>query len=131
LRGSAKAGDVLYVSGPLGCSIKGHHLTFEPRVEQGMFLSFMQGVSACMDLSDGLAKDLPLLCGPALAALLDMDALPPSAETLCECEQDREAMLRHIMCDGEDYELLFAVDEAMAEELESMWTDRFGAPPSA
>ncbi len=84
-----------------------------------------------MDLSDGLAKDLPLLCGPALAALLDMDALPPSAETLCECEQDREAMLRHIMCDGEDYELLFAVDEAMAEELESMWTDRFGAPPSA
>ncbi|MBN1404378.1 MAG: thiamine-phosphate kinase [Opitutales bacterium] len=129
LRGTAKAGDVLFVSGPLGCSIDGHHLTFEPRVEQGMFLSFLPEVSSCMDLSDGLGKDLPSLCGAKLAASLNIDELPPSAETLANADGDPEAILRHILCDGEDYELAFTVSAEAADSFEESWNDRFGAPP--
>lgn len=128
-RGTAQPGDRLYVSSPLGGSIKGHHLTFTPRIEQGMFLAFSQGVTSCMDLSDGLAKDLPSLLGPKLRAELEMDALPPSAETLEMAGDSREEQIRHILCDGEDYELLFSIAPDTAANFEAAWADRFGAPP--
>jgi thiamine-monophosphate kinase len=128
-RGTAGAGDLLYVTGPLGGSIRGHHLTFEPRLEQGMFLARIPAVTACMDLTDGLAKDAPSLCGPGLAAALDLDALPPSVDALEIAGADAKDLLAHMLCDGEDYELLFALKAEAAEEFERDWEDRFSAPP--
>jgi thiamine-monophosphate kinase len=127
-RGTGSAGDYLYVSGPLGGSIKGHHLTFTPRVEQGMFLATTPGVTACMDLSDGIAKDAPSLAGDNLAAAIDVDDIPPSAETLEMCEGHPEQIAGHVLSDGEDYELLFAVKPEAAAVLEEAWEDRFGGP---
>lgn len=127
-RGTGGDGDVLFVSGPLGGSIKGHHLTFTPRVEQGMFLSMMPEVTACMDLSDGLAKDAPSLAGANLSAALNVDDIPPSNELLEICQDHPEEMPAHILCDGEDYELLFSVKPEAADALEAAWEDRFGGP---
>jgi thiamine-monophosphate kinase len=127
-RGTGNVGDYLYVTGPLGFSIMGHHLSFEPRIEQGMFLAGVPEVTSCMDLTDALAKDLPQLAGENLGAALDLDAIPPSFETLKECEGAPEEITRHVLCDGEDYELLFSLRPEAAESFEAAWVDRFGGP---
>jgi len=71
LRSGAKPGDNLYVTGELGGSAQGlatrrgkhwrRHLRPEPRIVTGIALRRI-GVSACMDLSDGLSLDLARLC---------------------------------------------------------------------
>ncbi|HNX05588.1 MAG TPA: thiamine-phosphate kinase [Opitutales bacterium] len=127
-RGTGGAGDILCVTGPLGASIKGHHLTFTPRIEQGIFLSINDAATACMDLSDGLAKDAPSLAGEHLAAVLDLDEIPPSAEALEQSDGDAAKLTKSVLCDGEDYELLFAVKADAVDALEEAWVDRFGAP---
>ncbi len=127
-RGTGSDGDVLFVSGPLGGSINGHHLTFTPRIEQGMFLATIPEVTACMDLSDGLAKDAPALAGEKLAAVLDTASIPPSNELLSQCEEKPGEMLGHILSDGEDYELLFSVKAEAADAVEAAWENRFGGP---
>ena len=127
-RASGAAGDVLFVSGPLGGSIQGHHLTFTPRVEQGMFLSMTPEVTSCMDLSDGLAKDAPSLAGENLAAVLDVASIPPSNEVLDLCEGKPEEIAAHVIGDGEDYELLFTVKAEAADAFEKAWESRFGGP---
>ncbi len=99
LRSGARVGDIIAVSGRLGGSFEsGRHLSFEPRVDLARYL-MEHGVppSAMMDLSDGLATDLPRL-------------LTASG---CHCELDESTLPLHdgcntgqAMCDGEDYELL-------------------------
>ncbi len=127
-RGTANAGDILCVTGPLGGSIRGHHLTFTPRLEQGLFLSMNGAITACMDLSDGLAKDAPALAGESLAAVLDIADIPPSQEALELTEGDPEKLAQSVLCDGEDYELLFAVRAEGIDAFEDDWIARFGAP---
>lgn len=99
-RNSAQAGDELYVTGRLGGSIKGKHLKFEPRVAEARWLAEHLPVRAMMDLSDGLAQDLPRLaaaCG--LGFSVDLAALPRTPG--CTAQQ--------AWGDGEDYELLLAL----------------------
>ena len=128
LRGTARAGDLLYVGGPLGCSINGHHLTFEPRMEHGMFLAHFPEVTSCMDLTDGLAKDAPALAGPNLCAEINPEDVLPSQEALEEFGNNQEKLIEHVMCDGEDYELLFTIKAEAAESFEEQWQERFGGP---
>lgn len=64
LRSGAQAGDHLFVSGALGGSLFGHHLHFEPRLAVGRWLAAQPDVHAMIDLTDGLAKDLPELLPP-------------------------------------------------------------------
>jgi thiamine-monophosphate kinase len=127
-RGTGAAGDVLCVTGPLGGSIRGHHLTFTPRIEQGLFLGMSEAVTSCMDLSDGLAKDAPALAGDALAAVLDVADIPPSQEALEIAEGDAGKLAQSVLSDGEDYELLFAVKPEEIDAFEEAWIARFGAP---
>ncbi len=101
-RGTARPGDGLYVTGQLGHSFaSGHHLSFEPRVALARLLAGdpQTRPTAMIDLSDGLAQDLPRLTGHALieAALLPIRERTP------------EPRWRHAIGDGEDYELLFAL----------------------
>ena len=98
LRSRASAGDLLYVTGRLGGSRTGKHLDFIPRVREGVWLREGGWAAAMMDVSDGLARDLPRLCASSGVGAI-VDAMAVSSEV----------DLDHALHDGEDYELLFAV----------------------
>lgn len=119
-RDGARAGDVIAVTGRLGGSITGHHLSFEPRVAEAGWLAESQQVGAMMDLSDGLAKDLPRMArASGVEFVLEEGALPVNPG--CGAAQ--------AWGDGEDYELLLAVPAAAWDELAAAWAGRFPAVP--
>ncbi|MBN2704545.1 MAG: thiamine-monophosphate kinase [Pontiellaceae bacterium] len=119
LRSGACAGDLIFVSGPLGCSMEGHHLDFVPRVEEGLFLRECTGVGAVMDLSDGLTTDLRhILAQSGVGAELEVERIP------------KNGTLEQALYDGEDYELLFTLQPDSAEGLIEDWAERFGTPPA-
>jgi thiamine-monophosphate kinase len=105
LRSSARPGDVIYVTGPLGGSSSGlekksgaawkRHKRPEPRVQQGQEL-VRRGVKCAMDISDGLALDLT-----RLAEASDLSANVDFVPTF------RGASEEQALGGGEDYELLF------------------------
>ena len=107
-RSGAKPGDWLFVTGPLGGSILGHHLTFTPRIREALEFHRLVDLHAMIDLSDGLAADLHhLLDESHIGATLFEDSLPIS-EAACRMS-DNHSALEHALSDGEDFELLFAV----------------------
>lgn len=105
-RSGAKPGDSIYVTGPLGGSILGRHLTFEPRIALSRKLAATGQVTAMIDLSDGLGRDLRHICRDSgVGAIIDVAAIPihPDAITL---SRDGRTPLEHAIGDGEDHELL-------------------------
>jgi thiamine-monophosphate kinase len=134
-RGGAKAGDLLVVSGTLGDAAAGlaclkaqpqpgsHEVRelirrfdyAEPRVHLGIRA---RGIAtAAMDLSDGLAGDLPKLAqASGLAAHVEVERLPLSA-ALTSVASPSQA-LEWALSGGDDYELLLAVPAARFAELE-------------
>jgi thiamine-monophosphate kinase len=100
LRSGGRAGDALFVTGRLGGSLRGRHLTFTPRLAEARWLCSGHRVHAMMDLSDGLAMDLPRLAAASgCGFLLEREAVPRS----------RGATIDQAIGDGEDYELLLAL----------------------
>ncbi|HEV8062438.1 MAG TPA: thiamine-phosphate kinase [Gemmataceae bacterium] len=115
-RSGAKPGDWLMVTGPLGGSILGKHLTFTPRVREALCLHELVDLHAMIDISDGLAADLHHLCEESgCGAELDAGAIPLSDDA-CRMADARPPLDR-ALGDGEDFELLFAVDAASGGEL--------------
>lgn len=110
LRSGARAGDILCVSGKLGGSFpSGRHLDFEPRLPLSRFLMEHQLCpTAMMDLSDGLATDLPRLADASGCGYqIHQEAIP--------CH---ESCTIHQACtDGEDYELLMTFAPEMIPDL--------------
>ena len=106
-RRGARPGDGIWVTGQLGGSFEtGHHLRFTPRVAEAHRLASRPTTRprAMIDLSDGLAQDLPRLVPHAE---IHADRLP-LREGWTEAI-DAEGW-RHALGDGEDYELLFILD---------------------
>lgn len=106
LRSGGKPDDRLVVTGTLGGSVRpdgsGHHLDFEPRLDEAESLAASLGsaLHAMMDLSDGLARDAARLAeASGLQAVIDVAALPCTAN----------CGWREAVADGEDYELLCAI----------------------
>lgn len=113
-------GDCLYVTGRLGGSIRRRHLTFVPRIEEARWLGGRFRPNAMMDLSDGLGADLPRLAGASGCGFeLNEAALP----------RHRGVSRKQAISDGEDYELLFAINAARARALERAWHKRFPTVP--
>ncbi len=121
-RAGSQPGDHIYVTGALGGSthtLDGytHHLDFEPRLNAARILAktLTTRLHAMIDLSDGLAMDLPRLCGAdnpdqaQLQAELWVDQLPISPAARAAAQQDGRPPWQHALCDGEDYELCFTV----------------------
>ena len=106
-RAGARPGMDLSVTGPLGGSILGRHLTFAPRVREAQVLAALGVPAAMMDLSDGLSTDLPRLAARSgVGAEVDADALPVHADVARL--GDGLPPWRHALDDGEDFELLLA-----------------------
>jgi thiamine-monophosphate kinase len=115
-RSGAKPGDWLLVTGPLGGSIQGKHLTFTPRVREALQLHAVADLHAMIDISDGLAADLGHICTESkCGAVLRAEAIPLTAEA--GQMNDGRAALEHALGDGEDFELVFAVSSAEAPHL--------------
>lgn len=114
-RSGARPGDTLYVTGPLGGSLLGRHLAFTPRVREARQLAATLGprLRAMMDISDGLSLDLHRMCrASGTGALLDAALLEAviSGDARRAAAEDRRPPLDHALADGEDFELLLAVE---------------------
>jgi thiamine-monophosphate kinase len=106
-RGGAHPGDGIYVTGPLGGSILGRHLTFTPRVHLARQLAASGRITAMIDLSDGLSRDLRHICAQSKAgAILDAAAIPIHDDAVVLSRRDGLSPLHHALHDGEDHELL-------------------------
>jgi thiamine-monophosphate kinase len=126
LRSGAKIGDALFVTGELGGSILGKHLNFTPRLAEGQWLAQQSGVRGVIDLSDGLAKDLPEILPAGADASLDPALLPISAAAKKLERRDKRPALTHALTDGEDYELLFALNGAVnPRKFATSWKKKF------
>ena len=112
LRSTASPGDALLVTGTLGGSGRGKHLTFLPRLKETAWLVSNFKPSAMMDLSDGLAKDLPRLAAASgCGFLLEREQLPLTPG----CSEAQA------LGDGEDFEMLFALATDQLPELMAAW----------
>ena len=119
-RSNGKAGHRLLVTGTLGGSIAGKHLCFTPRIREAGWLVRHFKPAAMMDVSDGLAKDLPRLAeASGCGFVIDRVALPCNPG--CSVAQ--------ALGDGEDFELLMAVDAEAVPRLLEAWKDEFPELP--
>jgi thiamine-monophosphate kinase len=116
LRSTAKPGQVLLVTGTLGGSLREKHLRFTPRIQEAHWLATHFKPAAMMDLSDGLAKDLPRLAAASGCGFrVDRDALPLTPGCL----------VADAMGDGEDFELLMAIAPDRLPHLLPAWHEQF------
>jgi len=144
LRGGARPGDLVFVTGELGASAAGlallrdgvgevdyeiaeeaigRHLTPTPRLGEGRALAATGLVSSCIDVSDGLASDaLRLAEESGVTVRLDAERIPLSRAALALGEATGLDPMDLALYGGEDFELLFtagrgaedAVREAVA-----------------
>lgn len=134
-RDEARAGDVIYVTGPLGGSAAGVvllergvargplqaiHRRPPLRVAAGRALSRLRGIGAVIDVSDGLVQDLGHVCESSdVSAMVDVESVPmPKALARADAERGPRRIAdprRLALTGGEDYELLFTVRARTAE----------------
>ncbi len=114
-RRGLRPGHRLHVTGSLGGAAAGHHLRFRPRLLEGQWLAGQRGVSAAIDVSDGLLLDLWTMLeasgqpGRELGAVLDAAAVPIRPAVSAQAGRSGRTRLHHALTDGEDHELLFGV----------------------
>ncbi len=109
LRGGARPKDIIFVTGDFGGSIKGKHLSFDPRVEEASFLTGKFKPSAMIDVSDGLSQDLGhILDESGVGAVIFEDMIPLNKNA---------SGIGDALCSGEDFELLFTLKPGPAAKL--------------
>jgi thiamine-monophosphate kinase len=124
LRSGARPGDAVLVTGELGGSILGRHLSFLPRLKEAQWLRASIPIHAMIDVSDGLASDAAHVSEESRAGIeFREEAIPVSRAAEELARTSGRTALEHALHDGEDYELLFT---AAAEDAEALLrrTDR-------
>ena len=120
LRSGARPGDALFVTGQLGGSRAVKHLDFTPRLAEARWLVTHFRPRAMMDLSDGLAADLPRLARASRCDFaLDESRIPIT----------RGCTLAQALGDGEDFELLFTLAPREAAGIGAKWRRAFPRLP--
>ena len=113
-RNGATPGDFIYVTGPLGGSILGRHMNFTPRIALARALARTGKITAMIDISDGLSRDLPHLCFQnGFGAVIYAEEVPIHSDV----ERLDGDPLQHALHDGEDYELCFTIPPDAAQKL--------------
>ncbi len=137
-RGTAQAGDVLYVTGTIGDSaiglevLKGRCQSMDdaylidryrlPRPRTACLPFIREFASAAMDVSDGLIGDLEQLClASGVGARVNADLVPVSEVVESLASLDQEVLIR-ALTGGDDYEILFSVSYKRADEFEASCT---------
>jgi thiamine-monophosphate kinase len=117
LRSGARPANGVWVTGRLGRSFPTEkHLDFVPRMEEARWLVDRLGVTAMMDLSDGVARDLSRLAERSgVGYRIDETALPRTAG----------ATVAEALADGEDYELLLTLELEPDAAARGEWAQRF------
>lgn len=122
LRSGASPGDKICVTGSLGGSIVGRHASFQPRINEGLFLR--NWATAMIDVSDGLAADIQRLAeASGVGATINVSTVPISRVALAL--NDGRTPLRHAIEDGEDFELLFTIPSNRSSEFKKAWRKIF------
>ena len=131
-RSGARENDIVYVTGYLGDSAQGlldirsgvydspfvavHHDP-HPCVNEGIWLGNQPEVHAMMDISDGLASDLPhILEESETGAEISIERIP--TRTTVELA----------VTGGEDYQLLLTVGAEAADRIAAEYVRHFGKP---
>ena len=127
-RNGARPGDHLHVTGPLGGSLLGRHMTFEPRISFAwMMMQMVRGpyrvadlnITAMIDLSDGLSRDIRHICRMSgVGARIDLMHLPIH-DDIYDIQREDWRTFDHALHDGEDYELLFTATTWTGEQPEA------------
>ena len=120
LRSGARIGDIVFVTGALGGSMRGKHLTFTPRVAEARWLVRHFRIHAMIDLSDGLSSDLRRCTEASRMRIgfeIDASRIPIAHAA--------HGSLAAALNDGEDFELLFTIDPRYRAVLQRQWKRRF------
>ena len=121
LRSTARAGDLIAVTGTLGGSFPtGHHLSFMPRVREGGILAASGVATSMMDLSDGLGTDLPRLAAASGLRFRIHEELLPVRPGFTAAQA---------VGDGEDYELLVTFRPGDRERAARLAAEHFPETP--
>ncbi len=147
-RAGARAGDLVYVTGPLGEAAAGleilkrqlaldpglrdplvqAHLDPRPQLAAGRLLAREGLATACIDLSDGIATDLMHICRLSRAgARLRAEDIPVSPGTRAVAGMTGRDPLELALKGGEDYQLLFTCAPEAAPRLQAAFA-RAGLP---
>lgn len=122
LRSGAKIGDIIMVTGSLGCSAKGKHLNFTPRVNEAREILKKFKINSMIDISDGLVLDLDrILKASSVGASIYEGAIPLSKGAVS---------VNNALYDGEDYELLFTMGVKEAKRFHRTALNKIGTPVS-
>ena len=110
LRNGAKIGDKIYVTGALGGSILGKHLSFIPRVKEARYLVKNLHPTSMIDISDGLLSDLKRVCEASkVGAKIYQEKIPLSKGVISLAKKKKEDPYQLALTGGEDFELLFTL----------------------
>jgi thiamine-monophosphate kinase len=140
-RGTARPGDLLYVTGSLGAAAIGLALQREPSLAQAWGIgaeavaqairrfrrpqprlalrrALLEHARAAMDLSDGLAKDLGRMCrASGCGARVRLERVPREGAAAAAVTHD-PARWHDVIASGDDYEILTAVPPERASAFE-------------
>ncbi|MGD8774873.1 MAG: thiamine-phosphate kinase [Syntrophobacterales bacterium] len=136
-RSGAKAGDVVFLTGPVGSSaagldiilterlssgqeelLKAHHDPY-PHVKAGRIIAGTRLANSLIDVSDGVAADLGHICTESdLGAIIEEDKIPTTELFKTYCDRFKLNAIHLSLQVGEDYVLLGTVPAKLAGKLE-------------
>lgn len=105
------------------------HLKPKPYLHEGRFLACQNGVTAAIDISDGLSSDLQhILVASDTGACLHADQIPVSDSLYRFCDHFGFDPLVYAVSGGEDYTLLCTVSPDRLSHLQEQYLNRFDQP---
>jgi len=101
----------------------------DPHLQKGQWLAQQPAVHAMMDISDGIAADLPRLTAASeVGALVNLEQLPISSQLKAAAKIMKWNAYDLATTAGEDYCLLLTVDRNAFSTLDTQYQACFGEP---